>query len=172
PFSLMVGAYLWQLLPMHAALALDGRPKFFFMAVVVCLGIYVSYLLGPSVEIALFSGNFKAWLNKDVGSATPLLFALNIPLVAGLLTFWFSRSWGYRYNHYIKSMPMPYAALADLARWLAFVVVIGLIAYALAILMNLIGLDPRKSFFGPYVQRNTLIVGFAMGFAVVPIIYT
>ena len=172
PFSVVAGAYLWQLLPMQTALALDGRPKFCFMALVVCLGIYISYLLGPLVEMALFSGNFKAWLNKDIGSATPLLFALNIPLVAGLLTYWFSRTWGYRFNHYIKSMPMPYAALVDLARWVVSVLVIGLIAYALALLMNLLGLDPRKSLFGAYVQRNTLIVGFAMGFAVVPIIYT
>ena len=35
-----------------------------------------------------------------------------------------------------------------------------------------IGLDPRGGFVDTYVQRNTLIVGFAMGFAVIPIIYT
>ncbi len=172
PFSVLVGAYLWQLLPMQVALALDGRPKFCFMGLVVCLGIYLSYVLGPLVEMALFSGNFKAWLNKDVGSATPLLFVLSIPLVAGVLTYWFSRSLSYRYNHYIKSMTMPYAALVDLGRWVVLVVIVCLIAYALALVMNLLGLDPRESFLGAYVQRNTLIVGFAMGFAVVPIIYT
>jgi phosphate transport system permease protein len=34
------------------------------------------------------------------------------------------------------------------------------------------GLDPRGGFVGTYEQRNTLVVGFAMGFAVIPIIYT
>jgi len=32
--------------------------------------------------------------------------------------------------------------------------------------------DPRGGVFDTYVQRNTLVVGFAMGFAVIPIIYT
>src|SRR6185503_16673842 len=33
-------------------------------------------------------------------------------------------------------------------------------------------IDPRDSIVGTYVQRNTMIVGFVMGFAVIPIIYT
>jgi phosphate transport system permease protein len=43
---------------------------------------------------------------------------------------------------------------------------------ALALLFTAAGFDPRHSVVGTYVQRNTLIVGFAMGFAVIPIIYT
>ena len=39
-------------------------------------------------------------------------------------------------------------------------------------LLNAIGLDPRGGVVGTYVQRNVLVVGFAMGFAVIPIIYT
>jgi phosphate transport system permease protein len=35
-----------------------------------------------------------------------------------------------------------------------------------------LGVDPRKGLVGTYVQRNTLIVAFAMGFAVIPIIYS
>jgi phosphate transport system permease protein len=35
-----------------------------------------------------------------------------------------------------------------------------------------LGVDPRHALVGTYVQRNTLVVGFVMGFAVVPIIYT
>ncbi|MCI0529150.1 MAG: ABC transporter permease subunit, partial [Nitrospira sp.] len=34
------------------------------------------------------------------------------------------------------------------------------------------GLDARNELVGTYVQRNTLVVGFVMGFAVIPIIYT
>jgi phosphate transport system permease protein len=33
-------------------------------------------------------------------------------------------------------------------------------------------MDPRGTLVDTYVQRNTLVVGFAMGFAVIPIIYT
>ena len=35
-----------------------------------------------------------------------------------------------------------------------------------------VGLDPRGGLVNTYVQRNTLVVAFAMGFAVIPIIYT
>src|SRR5439155_1377940 len=34
------------------------------------------------------------------------------------------------------------------------------------------GLDPRGTFVGTYVQRNALVVGFMMGFAIIPIIFT
>jgi phosphate transport system permease protein len=38
--------------------------------------------------------------------------------------------------------------------------------------MSALGLDPRDSYLGAYNQRNMLIVGFVMGFAIIPIIYT
>jgi phosphate transport system permease protein len=50
------------------------------------------------------------------------------------------------------------------------------VACALAALAGLAfgaaGLDPRGSFVGTYVSRNSLVVGFVMGFAIIPIIYT
>ena len=42
----------------------------------------------------------------------------------------------------------------------------------LGLILSLIGMDPRGGVFGPYSQKNSLIVGFVMGFAVIPIIYT
>ena len=41
-----------------------------------------------------------------------------------------------------------------------------------AALLNSIGMDPRGSVVGTFVQRNALVVGFVMGFAIIPIIYT
>ena len=45
-------------------------------------------------------------------------------------------------------------------------------SWASGALLNALGLDPRSSFMGTYVQRNALVVGFMMGFAIIPIIYT
>jgi phosphate transport system permease protein len=39
-------------------------------------------------------------------------------------------------------------------------------------LLESLGVDARGGLMGTYVQRNTLVVGFAMGFAVIPIVYT
>jgi phosphate transport system permease protein len=47
-----------------------------------------------------------------------------------------------------------------------------LIALSAAQLLDVVGLDARGSLMGPYSQRNALIVGFVMGFAIIPIIYT
>ena len=63
-------------------------------------------------------------------------------------------------------------ARADLVRFVAAVVSTVAIAVAVAALLGSIGFDPRGPVLGTYVQRNALIVGFVMGFAIIPIIYT
>ena len=64
------------------------------------------------------------------------------------------------------------AAVADLAKFVAGAVLTVLAAWLAGTLLDAIGLDPRGSFFGTYIQRNALVVGFLMGFAVIPIVYT
>lgn len=61
---------------------------------------------------------------------------------------------------------------------------IELVIYAVAVAVGLViaaiagaalqhaGFDPRDSILGPFSLRNTLLVGFIMGFAIIPIIYT
>ena len=46
------------------------------------------------------------------------------------------------------------------------------IALIVALALDALKLDPRGTFVGTYVQRNALVVGFAMGFAIIPLIYT
>jgi len=52
----------------------------------------------------------------------------------------------------------------------------GAVAVLLAVVMGFglegAGFDPRGGVLDTYVQRNALIVGFVMGFAVIPIVYT
>ncbi|MDW8479443.1 MAG: ABC transporter permease subunit [Xanthomonadales bacterium] len=48
----------------------------------------------------------------------------------------------------------------------------GVLALLLAALGVALGAEGRGGVFGPYTQRNTLVVAFAMGFAVIPLIYT
>jgi phosphate transport system permease protein len=63
-------------------------------------------------------------------------------------------------------------ALADGVRWLGMLAVAGFASYILAAIVGMAGYDPRGGLVDTYAQRNTLVVGFAMGFAVIPIIYT
>jgi phosphate transport system permease protein len=64
------------------------------------------------------------------------------------------------------------AGLFDFVRWLILFGLACLFSLALAAVLTGLGYDPRGGVVGTYVQRNTLVVGFAMGFAVIPIIYT
>ncbi|HTY23383.1 MAG TPA: ABC transporter permease [Desulfomonilaceae bacterium] len=172
PLALIFVAYLWQLLPQRLALRLQGLPKFFVIGLVVAAAVCLAYLGGPFFERVFFAGDFRAWLNGDVGKPAPSIFLLVIPGMALLVSWVSSRLFGRRFALYVRGLAMPYSALMDLLRWVGQLAAIVCVSYVVAQLIALTGFDPRGSLVGTYTQRNTLVVGFAMGFAVIPIIYT
>jgi phosphate transport system permease protein len=172
PCSLILAAYLWQLLPPPLALRVQGLPKLTMMFLVVLLGLYAAYRLGPTFEWVFFDGSFKAWTNGNLGGGAPFYFMLFVPVTAIGVSVAASRLFGRRFSAYMKKVPPLAAAALDLARWLGIATVTISVSYLLAVGLQALGFDPRGGFVGTYVQRNTLIVGFAMGFAVIPIIYT
>ncbi len=92
------------------------------------------------------SALFVAWLNVHYGES----------VLRGLGPRWRHRE----------------VALLDLVRFLVSAVGAAALAVALGWLANAAGWDPRGGVFDTYVQRNALVVGVAMGFAVIPLIYT
>ncbi len=172
PLSLILAAYLWQLVPPPIAVRLEGVPKFACMCLIVGLSLYGAYALGPTFERLFFDGNFKAWVNGDMGSGTPFWFLLLMPVSAVVVATGASRLFGRTFAKFMKTVAPFTAALMDLGRWLGIAVATIGLSYICALVLHKLGFDPRGGFVGTYVQRNTLIVGFAMGFAVIPIIYT
>lgn len=63
-------------------------------------------------------------------------------------------------------------AVLELAKFLVTVAISIGLALSMAGLLTSMGLDTRDSVFGTFSQRNTLVVGIVMGFAIIPIIYT
>lgn len=172
PACLVLAAYLWQLLPVTVSLRLEGIPKFLMMFVVVAAALYLTYRIGPLFEKLFFGGDFRAWLNEGSESAVPFMFLLTLPLAALAVGIAASRLLGKRLKEIARRVRPSYAGLLDLARLVVMTAVTLVLAYAGAAFWALVGLDPRDGLVGTYVQRNTLIIGFAMGFAVIPIIYT
>jgi phosphate transport system permease protein len=172
PFSLVLAAQLWQMLPSTWAIRLGGIPKLLAMGSVVVAACLGCYELGPAFERVFFAGNFKVWVNGGAGSATPFLFMLLAPLAVLVTAKVFSKSVNPRVEAFRRALPPFGSALVGLVRWVALVIVSAAGAYAAAWLLASLGVDARDGFVGTYVQRNTLVVGFAMGFAVIPIIYT
>jgi phosphate transport system permease protein len=59
-----------------------------------------------------------------------------------------------------------------LARFLAGAAATVVLAGVAGAALAAAGLDVRGTVVGTYVQRNAMVVGFVMGFAIIPIIYT
>jgi phosphate transport system permease protein len=172
PLGLMLGAFIWQTLPPKTALKLEGIPKFLFMFGTIGAFTWISYQLGPLFEDVLFHGDFKAWVNGDVGTGAPFLFIIGLPLSFVAVGLGFSRLFGQQYRLYGRGLSKEAAGRIDLLRWLVMIVAAGTLSFAVASLLTGIGYDPRGGVVDTHAQRNALVVGFVMGFAIIPNIYT
>jgi phosphate transport system permease protein len=171
PLSLLLAAYLWQLLPERTRLRFQGLPKFALMFVVLAIGIWAARAFGGVFEDVFFAGDIRLWLNGDVGASWPFLFLVSLPACFVLVAYGARAGLGDEIDARLRSGKV-HAGIADFARWIAMMVAAAVFALVVALLLAAAGADARGGFVGNYVQRNTLVVGFAMGFAVIPIIYT
>ncbi|QDU71129.1 ABC transporter permease subunit [Mucisphaera calidilacus] len=170
PLALITGAYLWNLLPESMAVA-ARRKRLIGVVAALLAGAGIGWLSGNPIETFLFAGDIKRWLDGQIGGPFAGLFLLLLPL--GLLA---SAVWGGQIlTDILRSTTIhsvSAAARLNLLKWLA-IVAIGLALSAVAaFVLAAFGVDPRPSLIDTYVQRNAMIVGFVMGFAVIPIIYT
>lgn len=172
PLGLMIGAFIWQTLPSQIVLRYDGMPKFLLMAVAIIVTSWVAYQVGPSFEDLLFYGDFKQWTTGRIGTGTPFMFLILLP-VSYLLAAWsFRRTLGGAFRDRMRSLPRHVAGRLDALRWVGLLAAAMVISFAFASFLTLIGYDPRGGFIDSYQQRNALVVGFVMAFAVIPNIYT
>lgn len=117
--------------------------------------------------------SLRRWLDGSIGGPWPGWFLVLMP--AGLLAIWalqpaeFKR----RVEAMIEGRSSALASgLWRLARLMIGVALAASLAAIGATLASEMGWDMRDIFFGPFNQRNSLVVGLVMGFAVIPIIYT
>jgi len=171
PVTFLIGAYAWQMLP-HPLMLRLSRWRFLFILGSTPVGVLAAWRLGPLVEKVLFAGDIKIWLDGQIGTGLGAWMILFLPLSAILSGVIMSRV----VNPWLRPRSRHWSrrrtATVDLIKFAAALAGSLLIAWIISFLLTAIGLDPRGSFLGTYVQRNALIVGFIMGFAIIPIIYT
>jgi phosphate transport system permease protein len=172
PMGLMIGAFAWQALPANMALKYDGFPKFVLMGLSILVTAWVAASLGASFERVLFYGDFKGWTTGRIGTGTPFMFLILLPLSYLVVGWAFRKLYGHHWRALIGGMARSRAGLFDAGRWVSMLLGAMLLSYAFASFLTLIGYDPRGSFIDSYQQRNALVVGFIMAFAVIPNIYT
>ena len=175
PLAFLSGAYLWQLMPRALALRLQ-KFRFAVICGMVPLGVWVAFKAGPSVERLLFAGDVKRWLDGQIGSGAGGWFVLLSPVTAILTAVLFNRLLRDPVRAWSRSWTRARAAQFDALKFIVALACWVALTAGASWLLATAGIDPRGGslhhFLGTYVQRNALIVGFIMGFAIIPIIYT
>jgi phosphate transport system permease protein len=171
PLAFLLGAYLWQLLPQRWTIRMQSF-RFWFIFIPVPFGMALALVAAPGLERLCFGGNMISWLDGQIpgtwGAWTYLMLPVTA-MAAALLG-------GARVSLWVRRISAEWSrsrcALFDLGRFVVSAIVILAGAGILGGILSLLGFDPRGGVFGTYVQRNSLVVGFVMGFAIIPIIYT
>ncbi|MEX0726142.1 MAG: ABC transporter permease subunit [Planctomycetaceae bacterium] len=173
PICMLAGAFLWQLIPEPWSVIL-ARWRLAFIALCIPIGMSVSTLLGPVVDNVVFAGDMHRWLDGQIGTGTGGWFLLFLPLSfigMGVISSRWINPWMRERSHRRLWSGKRFIVI-DGVKFALLGVVSLLASWLIALGLNAFGLDPRGIFFGTYVQRNALVVGFVMGFAIIPIIYT
>lgn len=171
PLAFLLGAYIWQLLPQQWSL-LAARRRFWWTCVMLPVGIVAAVKSGPPLEQLLFGGDVRAWLDGHVASPLGGWVVLLMPLCAVAVGWLVTQHVNFMLQRWAGDWGRTAWVWLDFAKFLAAVACTILLAWLLAALLTLLGFDPRGGVVGTYVQRNALVVGFVMGFAIIPIMYT
>jgi phosphate transport system permease protein len=172
PVTVLLAGYLWQMMPQSWIVRYSGWHQFALLIALVLASLLLAREMGGFIERLLFHGDFKAWLNGTVGTGAPGILILVWPLC--LLAVWLAQRKliADRVSLRAAHLARWQIGLIELGKVLAILVATTFVAWGVATAMAGMGVDPRSTLVGTYVQRNTLVVGFVMGFAVIPIIYT
>jgi phosphate transport system permease protein len=173
PFCVLLAAHGWQFLPGGRRAALQDI-RFVLAGASILAGAAAAVLLGPVVERVLFAGDIHAWLDGRSGTATGGWLFVTLPLSTLVVSLTIGRI-GVPPRSSTKAPRVSGAlhpAAFALARFAGGATLAAISALGLAWLLSSAGFDLRGGVLGTYVQRNALVVGFVMAFAVVPIIYT
>ena len=171
PTSFVLAGFLWQLLPKRLAMRLSHyRVTLLLLAVPFALAIGLP--LARPMEKLLYGGDIKAWLDHQTGTGLGGWMFLFLPLSAMAVAFWIGRSVNPQLRRMARGWSHRRFAFLDLGKFLVGVGLTLGLAFGISWTLSTAGMDPRGSFVDTYVQRNAMVVGFIMGFAVIPIIYT
>ena len=173
PAVVVGGACAWQMLPERVTMR-AAHLRVAVLAALLVPGVGLGVALAPLLERACFAGDVMAWLDGRTGSGWTGWAYLLTPLGVAVAALVLSRAFGERLRAMAARAPRARVARLDLARAVVTLAAGVGIAVAAAGLLGALGLDPRRDglVMGTYVQRNALVVGFVMGFAVIPIVYT
>jgi phosphate transport system permease protein len=172
PLALLIGALTWQLMPSGSRSRLAAWRFLPVACLALPAGVLAARGAAPIVERLLFAGDFRGWLDGQGGSGFGGWMLALVPLAAIVMagiTGRFVQPWlrlaGARWSD-------RQAGAASLLVFLGGAVAAVALAAAAAVFLDALRIDTRGGLFGTYVQRNALVVGLGMSFAIIPLIFT
>ena len=170
PIAILLGAYLWQQIPHRLSLRITWL-RLPCIAAMIALGIFVGWKMGPWAERTFFDGNIFVWLDGQ-GDATGAWLLMLLPLMTVVI----GATVILQVNPCLRRRSAGWSRgrfnFANLLKFVAATVTTLLSAWLISKLLVAVGFDPRGTFISTFDERNALIVGVVMGFAIIPIIYT
>ncbi|MGQ9860157.1 MAG: ABC transporter permease subunit [Thermodesulfobacteriota bacterium] len=162
PFALLMGGYVFQMLPEQVSKGIVGSAKLLLLVFVIVSSVVVCFKIGPVVEALFFGGDLKEWLSGGAGGIFSPFSLFFLPMAVAICALFLGR----------RILPGNRGPWGEFGR-AATIFVFGCLSSLLAgWVLERWGLDLRDGFVGTYVQRNTLVVALTMGFAVIPLVYT
>jgi phosphate transport system permease protein len=171
PIALLLSARIWQALP-QSNRPRWGRWRLPLAALAIVVGLLVAALVGEPLERLVFAGDVKQWLHGQIGTGFGAWLMLFLPLSAFAIAASASRWLDPVIMNAAGSWSSERFGAVELLRFAMLVITALATASFFSWILTKIGFDPRGTYVGTYVQRNALVVGFVMGFAIIPIIYT
>ncbi|GAB6164311.1 hypothetical protein JCM19992_03110 [Thermostilla marina] len=171
PWFFLSAGYLWQLLPRHWTVRFSSM-RIWAAIPIVAAAVVASIYAGTWCEQIFFAGDVMEWLNNRQGSATGGWAYICLPAAALLTAIVVARFVNEPLRRATRGASRTAVAAIELGKFLIATLAALGIGWAMGWVLTTLGWDPRDSLMGTYIQRNALVVGIAMAFAVIPIIYT
>ena len=170
-FLFLLVAHFWMLIPVHRSIPM--RPyRLPMMFLIPPLAIGVSGWISGLLERWIFGTTMQDWLSEPELSSWPGWFLLMIfPSVVGVVWL-FSGPLVPWLDWLSQQMGLQGRASWQLVSFLLACAMVLSLSGATAFLWTGLEFDSRSSLLGAYQERNALLVGGIMGFAIIPLIYT
>lgn len=170
-FLFLLASHVWLVIP--GAIAIRMRHfRLPILFLLIPLGMLLANSLAGPVESVLFRGNLIQWLSNNDGSGWSGWFCLAVLPVSLIVAWLFSGPLSPFIQTLSKQMSPMRFSLVNLGLFGCGTLAVLLISAMAAWGFTLVGMDPRGSVLGPYQERNALLVGGILGFAIIPLIYT
>jgi phosphate transport system permease protein len=170
-FLFLLAAHLWILIPTERSIPLR-KYRLPLLFLIPPTAILLSAWVSGAIERWIFGSSMQAWLGDPQMSSWPGWFLLLI-LPSVLVVLWlFSNPLSSSLDWLSERLGLQGRAL-----WLTILfcmasVLVLFLSGAIASLLSGLEFDSRRGLLGAYQERNALLVGGILGFAIIPLIYT